>query len=69
MQTTFDKLMKLDTFTRNQIVNEFENTLFIKPVLNTESIEHFESRKFDLNQFYGAFLLVIAILAIVSYIA
>lgn len=66
MNEVYDGLMKLDSFTRKQIINEFEGVLHIKPIIDTASIEHFTPRSFSANQFYGAFLLVIAIIFVIG---
>ena len=36
-----DKLMSLDTFTRETIIREFPNVLYVSPKLDTTSTEHF----------------------------
>jgi len=64
-----DKMMKLDTFTRHQIINEFEGHLYTKPTIDTASIEHFTERKgFDMNEFYGGFCLVLGIIAVLGWV-
>jgi len=64
----FNKLMKLDAFTRKQIINEFPNVLYVKYPLDTSSTEYFPLRKFRMNEFYGGFLLVLGIITLISYI-
>ena len=61
-------LMEMDAFTRNQIINEYEGILFVKDAFDTKSVEHFgKERVFDMNEFYGGFLLVIAIISFIGY--
>jgi len=60
---------ELDYFTQRQIINEFPEIFpeYGKQPIDTTPHDHFPPRKFSMNEFYGAFLVIISIIGIVGY--
>ena len=70
-RTLADKFAEVDYFTQRQIINEFP-TVFpeyqgVKEITDNSPLEVYKPRKFDMNAFYGGFLIVFFTLGIIGY--
>jgi hypothetical protein len=66
-----DRFAEVDYFTQRQIINEFP-TVFpeyhgVREITDNSALEIYPIRKFDMNAFYGAFLIVFSIIGVIGY--
>jgi hypothetical protein len=67
---TITQLQQLDEFSRKTIILEFPEIFpeYQNQPLEVESVEYFQEKTFSLNEFFGAFLLVIACVTVIGSI-
>ena len=66
-----DRFAEVDYFTQRQIINEFPS-LFpeyhdIREITDKSPIDILPDRKFSMNAFYGAFVIVFSIVGVIGY--